>query len=1194
LVTTVPTGAATGTVAVTVGTATATSTESFVVDSNGLPPTITSVTPSIVDSGATVIIAGQYLDPVPGQTSVTLDGQTIATTSVTDTAISFVAPQNVGSGRVTVQTPFGLVTSATDLIVASWFDESSIGTTGRIQIGASQILNIPAWKNGVLLFDAADIPTNTWLSFQLNALSGTTSLTYNVFDSQNHQVASGSLSAASPSLHLPQLIQPGTYSIYFEPNSSSTVSLTVGLESDPQLALNTSAATSVATVIANQTKRYWFVGSPGTALVFPAVSTNPSGSTVSVTLEDAYGQNPVYSLPSASPFALNMPFLVAGVYQAIVTPGPGATENTSMLYQSQPGAALTIDGPTVSTTASPLVNATYSFAATTGDHLELALSGVTAGELSVSVYDPGNNEVASTGCSSGNPAGSCSLSLSAAVTGNYSIVVTVVPGYKGPDGLTGYQITLTRDITGTLVNGQSQTFNLSRPGQSLRLSFDGTMGDKVAIGLSNSATIPAGNDVAMTVLQPDGTTLDNAELGANGAVNLANLAQTGVYTVLVNPDYGLPASLQLELMPDPSGTLMADGPSQPISTSFAGQDAYFSFTAEAGDNLELGLSGLTMNEAYGCVDVNVYDTNDNYVSSSSWSPSSPAGSSHVSLWNLAGGAYSIVLAPCDGQATFSGTLTLTHDVTGTLTMGSSVPINLTRPGQVERLNFVGTTGQTLAVALDSPITTPASNNITLEVLNPDGSEYTYTDVSTASAINLPNLSATGTYTVIVSPDYGLPASLQLTLTSNTVDTLVPDGPSQSVSNASAGQNAYAAFTAAAGDNLEGLSSLTMNGGTYDCVNVNVYDANNNYVGDNSWFPSSPAGSSHVSLWNLAGGAYSIVLAPCDGQATFSGTLTLTRDVASALAVGSPQSINLARSGQIARLSFAATAGQTLSVALDNPVTAPAGNSITLEVLSPDGTQYASTDVSSASAINLPNFSTTGIYTVIVSPDYGLPATAQVSLLPQDGGPLTANGAAQAVATTNGQNAYLSFTAAAGDNLELGLSGLTVNGASTGCVDAQVYSATSYAGSVEWSASNPGGSEHIELWNLAAGAYTISLAPCSSSDAFSGTLTLTSDLTGSLTTGTPLTVALAQPGQTARLSFSAAAGQTLTATFGNVVTTPSGQYLNYWVLNPDGSQWGSGTVYSNQVSLQNLPTTGTYQLIVDGYYGVPASMTVSLQ
>ena len=978
LVATVPVGATTGPIAVTVGTNTAISVEPFVIDANGLPPTITSVTPSIVDSGTTVTIAGQYLDPVPGQTNVTLDGQAIATKSVTNTAISFVLPSSAGSGRVTVQTPFGVAASTTDLIVGTfWANASSIGATGRIQTGSSQVLNIPPGQNGVLLFDAANTPADTWLSFQLSALSGITSLNYYIYDPRNNQVASGSLSTTSPSLHLPQLLLAGTYSFVFVPNSSSSISLTIGLEVDPQLALNASAATPAVTAIANQTKRYWFQGSPGTALVFPTVSTTPTGSTVSVTLEDAYGQNPIYSLPSSSAFALNMPFLVTGIYQAIVTPATGGTENTSVLYQSQPGATLTIDGPTVSTTASPVVNGLYSFTAAAGDNLELALSGLTAFNITVSVYDPANNEVGSTSCSSGSPAGSCSLSLTAAVAGSYSIVVTNTDEQAG---LMGYQITLTRDITGTLVSGESQTFNLTRPGQSLRLSFNGTAGDSVAVGLSNLTTIPAGNNVDLSVLKPDGTTwISDSESGTGGgAVNLPNLPETGTYTVLVNPNYGLPASMQVVLAPNPASALVANGPSQSVST-FAGENAYVAFTAAAGDNLELGLSGLTLNGgADDCVDVNVYDANNNYVSSTSWDTFSPGSSAHLSLWNLAGGAYSITLAPCAPGDAFSGTLTLTSDVTGTLTTGNPVLIQLASPGQVERLNFVGTTGQTLAVALDNPVTTPSGNSILLTVLNPDGTQYASTDVSSASAVNMPNLAQTGTYTVIVSPDYGLPASLQLTLSPNPPGALAASGPSQSVSTF-AGENAYVAFTAAAGDNLElGLSGLTLNGEGYDCVNVSVYDANNSYVSGTSWNTFNPGGYANLSLWNLAGGAYSITLAPCSPGENFSGALTLTSDLTGSLSAGTPLTINLTQPGQTARLSFSGTTGQTATVSFSNVTTTPSGQNLDYWVLNPDGSQYTSGTVYN-NQLSLQDLPTTGTYTLILNGYCGVPASMTVSL-----------------------------------------------------------------------------------------------------------------------------------------------------------------------------------------------------------------------
>ncbi|WP_426700907.1 beta strand repeat-containing protein [Rhodanobacter sp. Col0626] len=1195
LVTTVPMGATTGSVTVTVGSNTAASAEAFVVDANGAPPVIASVTPAIVAPGANVTIAGQYLDPVPEQTSVALSGQAVATASMNDIAISFVAPQTVGSGRVTVKTPFGLASSATDVIVVpTAIGATTIGAAGRIDVNSTQALTIPPSKNGVLLFDAGDTTDHNWLSFQLNALTGVSYVAYYVYDPRNGLVASGTLSASSPSLHLPRLTKPGTYSLYLEPSSSSpTTSLTLGLEANPKLALNANTPTSQSAVVANQSKRYIFQASPGVDLAFSAVVTNPAGKSVNVSIRTDYGVEVLYTSSSASNFPINVPFLITGnTYQAIVSPTPSAAENVSVTYQQEPGAALTIDGPTVNTTVPPGVNAFYEFKAAAGDNLELALSGLAmspSGNYSdVYVYDPSGNIVASNlWCAVSNPASSCQLALANLVAGTYAVTVRS----ETAAATLNYQMTLTRDITGTLVSGQSQAFNLTRPGQSLRLGFTGNAGDTVALGISHIATIPAGKNVAISVLRPDGTTLFNsAEFSADSAINLPDLLTAGTYTVLVRPDYGLLASLQLLLAPNAGGTLIVDGPSESFS-AFVGQNAYFLFTAATGDNLELGLSALTTTTT-SCTSVNfaVYDSNSNYVTGGSWSRVSPGSSANTHLWGLVSGSYSVVLSGCLS----TGTVTLTRDITGSLATGQTLSFNAARPGQTVRLSFAGTAGQTLAVALSNLATTPSSQYVTFQVFKPDGTSYIRTDSTTASTFNLPNLPVTGVYTIVVSPDYGLPASFEVSLLAQVGGTLTVDGPSQSVATTVAGQNGYFAFTAASGDNLElGLSGLTVNGSS--CVGVNVYNTTNSNINSTTWSTSSPGASAHISLGNLAGGAYTIVFNGCGGATAYSGMVTLTRDLTGVLALGSPQSLNLARAGQSARLSFTGMMGQTLAVALNNPVTTPSGKAITFKVLKPDGSQYFYSDSASATLGNLPNLSVTGTYTVIVSPDYGLPATAQVSLLPQAGGPLTVDGASQAISTAAGQNAYFAFTAAAGDNLELGLSGLAVNGASSGCVNVYVYDPqNNTVGSVSWSTSNVGGSAHLSLWNLVAGTYTGTITDCTANESFNGTLTLTRDVAASLIAGNPLAINLPRPGQTERLSLSGTAGQTLTATLSNVVTTPSGQNLNFWIIRPDGTQWTSGGVSGNKVTLSNLPTTGTYNLIFDGYYGVPVSMTVLLQ
>ncbi|WP_158645234.1 hypothetical protein [Xanthomonas oryzae] len=71
-------------------------------------------------------------------------------------------------------------------------------------------------------------------------------------------------------------------------------------------------------------------------------------------------------------------------------------------------------------------------------------------------------------------------------------------------------------------------------------------------------------------------------------------------------------------------------------------------------------------------------------------------------------------------------------------------------------------------------------------------------------------------------------------------------------------------------------------------------------------------------------------------------------------------------------------------------------------------------------MNLSNLPATGTYTVFVDPSNGETLSAQLTLATGTAGGQTTNGASGSYATTvPGQNVYLTFKAAAGQNLGLG-------------------------------------------------------------------------------------------------------------------------------------------------------------------------------
>ena len=113
ITTSVPAGAITGTITVTVGSLTATSTTNFTV-SAPLAPTITSFNPTIGTIGTSVVITGTSFDTTPTNNTVKFNGTTATVIASTTTSITTTVPTGATAGPITVTVGGQTATSATN------------------------------------------------------------------------------------------------------------------------------------------------------------------------------------------------------------------------------------------------------------------------------------------------------------------------------------------------------------------------------------------------------------------------------------------------------------------------------------------------------------------------------------------------------------------------------------------------------------------------------------------------------------------------------------------------------------------------------------------------------------------------------------------------------------------------------------------------------------------------------------------------------------------------------------------------------------------------------------------------------------------------------------------------------------------------------------------------------------------------
>lgn len=114
LIASVPSGATTGTISVTVGGSTATSSSSFTVT---IPPTITSFSPPSGAAGTSVTIVGTNFSTTVANDGVKFNGTTATVTSATATQLVATVPSAATTGPITVTVSGSTATSGTAFTV---------------------------------------------------------------------------------------------------------------------------------------------------------------------------------------------------------------------------------------------------------------------------------------------------------------------------------------------------------------------------------------------------------------------------------------------------------------------------------------------------------------------------------------------------------------------------------------------------------------------------------------------------------------------------------------------------------------------------------------------------------------------------------------------------------------------------------------------------------------------------------------------------------------------------------------------------------------------------------------------------------------------------------------------------------------------------------------------------------------------
>jgi hypothetical protein len=304
-----------------------------------------------------------------------------------------------------------------------------------------------------------------------------------------------------------------------------------------------------------------------------------------------------------------------------------------------------------------------------------------------------------------------------------------------------------------------------------------------------------------------------------------------------------------------------------------------------------------------------------------------------------------------------------------------------------------------------------------------------------------------------------------------------------------------------------------------------------------------------------------------------------------MSIGESKTVTITSPGKVALVLFDGIAGQRVSVKGTN-CTISTGSA---NIYNPDRTAL----IAPGSFIlgylfyEPQQLFRTGTYTIVIAPDNAYTGSITLTLydVPPDltstiaiGGPPVS-----VTTTTPGQNALITFNAAAGQRVSLS--------ANSSSIASWVVSLIKPDGLTL--ASMPG----VFIDNTAlptTGAYTILVNPAAES---AGTTTLTlydvADVTGSLTIGAPpVSTTIIYPGQRSKLTFSGSAGQRVSL-LGSNNTTGEGTLS---IQNPDGTTLTSigGLIGGSPfLDTKTLAATGTYTVVVDPINTQVGSISIRL-
>jgi hypothetical protein len=749
----VPAGATTGRIAVSVGASSATSTADFTVVAG---VEVADFQPRLGRAGTILTVTGMGFSSTPAANAVEVGSGTASPKAATATTLLATVGAAATSGKVKVTAGGSTGTSAADFyLLPSETSELDVAFTARASLGAPLTVSIGAsGKVGLVLFEGAQGQGHT-IAIGGNTFPGSTAVT--VFAPSGATVlATSVIQGTAYKLDLGWLPATGTYTVRVQPGIPNTGRLDLTVFQDAASSIAVDGPAVAMSVTAGQNGTYSFTGSAGDQFAFAAtgLSTTPPSKAVTLTFykpDGAWFYAYSWTGPAAVP-QLPWPLPANGTYRIRVVPA-GVTSASVTALQSRPlEGTLATDGTAMRFASTrPGQGGSYTFSGTAGQGWTLRATAGSTFAGQVDVYQPSG---ASIGSISVSASGDVKLDLGLLpATGTYRAMLT-------PTGMaTGaLDLRLVREAVDTLTIGAAGKVLALAAAQNGRYTFAATAGDALSFAASPLTTSPtAGTQVAFLFNKPDGSLHYGAMLTAANALQVPfSLPTTGTYTLRITPSGTVSAAATVLLSKPLTGTLSTSGTVTRFQSARPGQTGSYTFAGTAGQGWTLrATAGPTFAGT-----VYVYQPSGATLA---WGTLGASGDSKLDLGLLpATGTHRVVVTP-SGLATGYVDLKLVREATGTLTIGAAPKALSLGAGQNGRYTFTGASGDLLSLAVTSLSTVPAGRTAVFTVLRPDGQTLSWNSASAPATWPLSTLPAAGTYTLRAIPDNTASASFAIQL-----------------------------------------------------------------------------------------------------------------------------------------------------------------------------------------------------------------------------------------------------------------------------------------------------------------------------------------------------------------------------------------------------------------------------------------------